>query len=64
MATVIHKPRGNSFNDKNWGSHECEVVSEGYEDGYKVFDFICGHWGYESQVVFFADEIGETNEQN
>ena len=49
---VIHKPRGNSFNDKDRGSHECESVSEGYENGYKVFDFKCGHWGYETQVVF------------
>jgi hypothetical protein len=58
MTKVIHKPKGNSFNNKSMGQHECEVISEGHENGYKVFDFICGHWGYETQIVFISEING------
>jgi hypothetical protein len=33
-------------------SHNCEVVGEGWEGEWKIYDLACGKWAYFSQIQF------------
>ncbi len=36
-------------------THDCEVMGEGWEGGWKVYDLACGRWAYFSQVQFLEN---------
>ena len=33
-------------------SHDCEVVGQGYEQEWRIYDLACGKWAYAEQVYF------------